>query len=126
MNDDYYVEPVGDPYHDGYGLVINVKYYGVFSRKQAQRRVRKLNRKIKQKSRQIKRMRADHDSMRAFFLSPQSWLNNIGFKMKQLRTLRNIRNKIASRWNLTRGGKRKKGGGRFLFWKKKKLPKWLR
>lgn len=127
MENDIYAE-YSDPYYGDYGLVVNVKYYGIFSRKQAQRRIRHINRQLKLRGRRIKRMRepTGSDGLFSFVTSPQNYFNKISWQMKQIRTLRKMRNKIASRWNLTRTGKKKKGGGRFLFWKKKKLPKWLR
>jgi|TARA_R110000824_G_scaffold105425_7_gene249557 hypothetical protein len=113
----FYGTTVGAPTLPDYGIAINVKYYGIFTRKQAQKRIRKLNRQINRRSRKLSGMRTD---MFAAVRTPQTFLNSAGFQMKQIRTLRNIRNTIAKRWNLKRSGRKKKGGGRFLFWKKRR------
>jgi hypothetical protein len=103
-----------------YGLVVNVKFYGILTRKQAQRRIRKINRQLRMRSKKIQRMRGGMSAMTEFRRSPQSYFNQIGWHLKQLRTQRQIRNTIAKRWNLKRSGKKKKGGGRFLFWRKRR------
>jgi len=113
----FYGAVVGAPKMPDYGVAINIKYYGIFTRKQAQKRIRKINRQIRQRSRRLSKMRLQGAS---FIKSPQSYLNTAGYQINQIRTLRKIRGTISKRWNLTRSGKKKKGGGRFLFWRKRR------
>ena len=111
----FYGAVVRQPEHRDYGIAIDVKYYGIFTRKQAQKRIRNLNRQIRMRSSKLAQLRTD---MMGFVKSPQGYFNSATFQMNQIKTLRKIRNTIAKRWNLKRSGKKKKGGGRFLFWKK--------
>lgn len=105
------------PEYGEYGIVVNINYYGIFTRKQAQRRIRRINRQIRLRSAKLARMRVD---ITGFRRSPQSYFSGAGWQMSQIKTLRKMRGKIAKRWNLKRSGAKKKGGGRFLFWKKKR------
>ena len=92
-------------------------YYGIFTRAQAKRRVRKLKKAIRYTKRENRRTMSQIGRSRSWYSVAATPAHKVARNQHKIRAAYRDIKRIEKRWNL---GRYRKRGRRFLFWRRKR------